>query len=176
MGDGYLSPIEPTSFPVYGPSIPRMVQPIQPRSTGQSPRGPHHRNNPTVGGPEPVTDLVYGFRPEAGWPGILFQVILRGAFLGDGLKYTQLAFWISFGGNEVPAIRYEMESQHTLPDLGKKRCVLQCIVPEGQYYDNITAVSMTAYGVGGKTIINDVFIGFFQLIPNGSIQPLNENN
>ena len=122
-----------------------------------------------------MTDLVYGFRPEAGWPGILFQVILRGAFLGDGLKYTQLAFWISFGGNEVPAIRHEMESQYTLPDLGRKRCVLQCLVPEGQYYENIIAVSMTAYGVGGKTVIKDVFIGFFQLVPNGSILPLNEN-
>jgi hypothetical protein len=116
--------------------------------------------------------LVYGFRPEAGWSGVLFQVILQNDFLQDSLKYTQLAFWISFGGNEVPAIRHEMESHYPLPDLGKKRCILQCIVPEGQYYENITAISMTAYGVGGKTVVKDEFIGFLQLIPNGNI-PLN---
>jgi hypothetical protein len=115
-----------------------------------------------------MSNLIYGFRPEAGWPGILFQVILQGTFLQDELRYTQLAFWISFGGNEVPAIRHEMESQYILPDLGKKRCVLQCIVPEGLYYENITAVSMTAYGVGAKTVIKDEFIGFFRLTPSGS--------
>lgn len=168
LEDGYVSPVEPTSSLIHGPSTPRTMQPIQPRNAGHSPQRQYQMNSPMVRASESVSDLVYGFRPKAGWPGVLFQVILQGAFLDDSLKYAQLAFWISFGGNEVPAIRHETEAHYVLPDLGKKRSVLQCIVPEDQYFNNITAVSMTVYGVGRKARVKDAFIGFFQLIPNGN--------
>jgi hypothetical protein len=127
---------------------------------------PTHMNTPAVAGAHPMSNVVYGFRPESGWAGILFQVFLQGPFVSNWQKQKELDFWISFQGTDVPAVLYEMEANVSLPEMGTKRYILQCVAPEQVEYGRCS-VTLTVRGMGGKTIVGGLFIGKFQYRPNG---------
>ena len=126
-----------------------------------------HMNTSAIAGAHPMSNIVYGFRPECGWAGVLFQVFLQGPFIVNWQKQKEMDFWISFQGHHVPAVLYEMESTVALPEIGKKRYILQCITPE-KYEDKRCSITLSVHGLGGKTIVGGLFIGVYQYIPNGT--------
>lgn len=127
---------------------------------------PMHMNTSAVVGYHPMSSVVYGFRPESGWTGVLFQVFLQGIWVANWQKQKELDFRISFQGQDVPAVLYEMESTVTLPEIGTKRYVLQCIAPE-RFDNERCSITMSVNGLGGKTIVGGLFIGNFQYRPDG---------
>ena len=134
--------------------------------------GSHDRatymNTSAIAGPHPMTNVVYGFRPESGWCGVLFQVFLQGPFVTNWQKEKELQFWIGFESQTMQAGLFEMESTVSLPDLGKKRYVLQCLVPNMGHWDRCP-VTLSVQGSGGKSIIQGLFMGYFQYVPRGSL-------
>jgi hypothetical protein len=129
---------------------------------------PMHMNTSAVVGSHPMSSVVYGFRPESGWAGVLFQIFLQGSWVAIWQKQKELDFWISFQGHDVPAVLYEMESTVMLPEIGTKRYVLQCIIPERFGYDQCS-ITLSVNGLGGKTIVGGLFIGKFQYRPDGIV-------
>lgn len=125
-----------------------------------------HMNTPAAAGTHPMANVIYGFRPESGWGGILFQVFLQGPFLSTWQKQKELEFWISFQGKEVPAALHEMDSNVSIPEVGMKRYVLQCFVPHRMEYERCS-VTLAVLGVGGKSLAGGLFIGKFQYRPCG---------
>lgn len=132
---------------------------------------PTHMNTPAVAGTHPMSNVIYGFRPESGWTGVLFQVFLQGPFVSNWQKQKELDFWISFQGLDVPAVLYDMDTNVPLPEMGTKRYILQCVVPERMDYARCS-ITLTVRGVGGKTIVGGLLIGKFQYRPNGIISAL----
>ena len=129
---------------------------------------PMHMNTSAVVGSHPMSSVVYGFRPESGWPGVLFQVFLQGSWVANWQKQKELDFWISFQGHDVPAVLYEMESKVKLPEIGTRRYILQCVVPERFDYEHCS-ITLSVNGLGGKTIVGGLFIGKFQYRPDGIV-------
>jgi uncharacterized protein YigE (DUF2233 family) len=114
-----------------------------------------------------MTSVVYGFRPESGWPGVLFQVFLQGTFISTWQQQKELCFWIHFKGQGVPATFHELESDISLPEVGNRRYVLQCIVPPCQYHQDCCPVTLSVHHIGEKSIADGLFVGNFQYRPNG---------
>jgi hypothetical protein len=136
----------------------------------------HHRhtyiNSATASNPKfPMTSVVYGFRPESGWPGVLFQVFLQGPFISLWQKQKELEFWVAFGSNSTKAAFFELESEVVLPDIDNKRYVLQCVVPPEAYShgDGFCSINLKVSGNGGKTIASDLFMGRFKYRQNGML-------
>lgn len=125
-------------------------------------------NTSAVAGQHPMTNVVYGFRPESGWSGVLFQVFLQDPFITNWKKESELQFWIAFEGATMPAQFCETSSEVSLPDLGTKRYVLQCVVPEKVGRDRCP-VTLSVQGVGGKGIVQALFMGYFNYVLNGSL-------
>jgi hypothetical protein len=121
-----------------------------------------------------MSDIIYGFRPETGWSGVLFQAFLQGPFVELWKKQKDMEYWISFEGQAAKAVFYDMESSISLPDIGTKRYILQCIVP-GIDRQGPVPVTLGVYGAGGKTVASALLIGFFQCRPNGMF-PINLTN
>ena len=131
-----------------------------------SPGRPTHMNTPAVAGSHPMSSVAFGFRPESGYPGVLFQIFLQGSTVANWQKQKEVQYWVSFEGDTEPAVFYEIDSNVSLPDIGTKRYVLQCIVPLQNGRDNCP-VTLTVNGFGGKSIVGRLFIGNFQYKPNG---------
>ena len=113
-----------------------------------------------------MSDVVYGFRPESAWPGVLFQVFLKGNPFWQ--KQKELAYWLSFGGASVKAVFYEMDSTVSWPDIGTKRYVLQCLVPEAIKEGPKIPVNLNVHGPGGKTLAQALFLGLFEYKESGT--------
>jgi hypothetical protein len=126
-----------------------------------------HMNTPLISGPYAMTNVAYGFRPEAGWAGVLFQVFLQGPFAESWIKQKDIEFWISFDGLAVKAIFHEMESAVSLPGIGTKRYIVQCVAPDIRKPVARIPVTLGVLGSGGKTIASALFMGFFQYKQNG---------
>lgn len=75
----------------------------------------------------PMCKLVYGFRPESGWPGVIFQVFLP--FIAVWRKENELENWITFGSQSTKAAVFKVAAEVALPDIEYKRHVLQSVVP-----------------------------------------------
>lgn len=138
----------------------------------ESDRHSTHMNASAIAGLHPMSNIVYGFRPEFGWAGVLFQVFLQGPFIANWQKQKELEFWIAFEGHSVPSVLYQTESEISLPEMGKNRYVLQCIIPE-QYGRDQCPITLSVYGLGGKTIVSGLFLGMFQYVLNGIIHSFN---
>jgi hypothetical protein len=127
-----------------------------------------HMNTSASTGAYAMSNVVYGFRPESAWPGVLFQVILQGPCIPVWQKQKDVAYWLSFGGISVKPAFYEMESTVSLPDIGTKRYILQCIVPEPTTNSRKVTVNLSVHGVGGKTIVQSLLLGVFEYKDNGN--------
>jgi hypothetical protein len=120
----------------------------------------------------PMCKPVYGFRPESGWPGVIFQVILQGPFIAVWQKEKELEYWITFGSQSMKAAFFEVAAEVALPDIEYKRYVLQCVVPPKDPQDAESfPVNLKVIVTGGKTVAQDLFIGLFHYIPSGIIPP-----
>ena len=123
-----------------------------------------HMNTSAVTGTHPMSNVIYGFRPESGWAGVLFQVFLHGPFVSNWQKQKELDFWILFQGIDVPAVLFEMESEVDLPGMGRKRYILQCIVPELLDIEDRCSVTLTARGLGGRRLLlEDYLLAIFSI-------------
>jgi hypothetical protein len=137
---------------------------------------PTHINSPVAGQRFFMAKPVYGFRPECAWPGVMFQVFLQGTYVATWQKQKQLEFWIVFDNQRRKAAFFEVDSDVSLPDIGTKRYILQCLVPEVVWREgNSCPVNLTVHGDGGKMIASGLLIGQFQWKPNGIPQPLCAN-
>jgi len=116
-----------------------------------------------------MSDMIFGFRPELGWAGVLFQVFLQGLSFYVPLQRQkeQLKCWIYFGGQGAPAVLHEVDSEVDMQSLGFKRWVLQCIVPERRGSSCTRPVNLSVFGDGGKTVYQSIYIGIFTYRPNG---------
>lgn len=132
-----------------------------------SPGRPTHMNTPAVVGSHPMSSVAYGFRPESGYVGVLFQIFLQGSLVANWQRQKEMEFWISFEGHNVPAVLHEVDSNVSLPEIGTKRCVLQSIVPP-QPGHNRCPITLTVNGLGGRSIVGGLFIGNFHYRPDGS--------
>jgi hypothetical protein len=121
-----------------------------------------HMNTSAIAGTYPMSDVVYGFRPESAWPGVLFQVFLQGPFVQIWQKQKEVSYSLSFEGFSVKAVFYEMESTVSLPVIGTKRYILQCMVPNVATVVGKIPVNLGVHGAGGKTIVQSLFLGFFE--------------
>lgn len=130
-----------------------------------------HMNTPLVSGPYPMSNVIYGYRPESGWPGVLFQVFMQGPFIQNWQRLKEVEYWITFEGQEVKAVFYELDSQIPLPDIGTKRFVLQCIIPHANTEMGRVPVTLSVQGLGGKSVVQSLFMGYFHYKPNGIILP-----
>jgi hypothetical protein len=131
------------------------------------PGRPTHMNTRQVEGIHPMSSIVYGFRPEFGCPGVLFQIFLKGALVANwGQRSKEMEFWISFEGQTVPAVIHELDSTHSLPEIETKRYVLQTIVPPPQGRDP-SPVTLSVNGTGGRNVIGGLFIGNFHYKVDG---------
>jgi hypothetical protein len=55
-----------------------------------------------------------------------------------------------------------------MPDIGYKRYVLQCVIPDGDSLEGKRCpVTLKIRGPGGKSIAQGLFVGYFQYRPNG---------
>jgi hypothetical protein len=116
----------------------------------------------------PMCKPVYGFRPEFGWAGVLFQVFLQGPFLSVWQKEKELQYWISFGSQSMKAAYFEFRSEVVLPEIANKRYILQCVVPPKDSRDGDSfPVNLKVIGTGGKTVAQDLFMGIFHYKLNG---------
>jgi hypothetical protein len=160
-------------------SIPRSLPPIPPQSLygrhsvpsrdqtlGTSDRSTY-MNTPVISGAYAMTNVVYGFRPEDGWAGVLFQVILQGPIAESWVKQKDIEFWISFDGHPVKAMFHEIDSTVSLPGIGTKRHIVQCVAPDIKKTVARIPVTLGVLGTGGKTIASALFMGFFQYKQNG---------
>jgi hypothetical protein len=134
-----------------------------------------HMNTRLISGPYPMSNVVYGFRPESGWPGVLFQVFLQGPFIQNWQKQKEVEYWITFEGHEVKAVFYELDSQVPLPDIGTKRYVLQCVVPQTGTDIGRVPINLSVHGLGGKSVVQSLFMGYFHYKPNGIILSSSSN-
>jgi len=125
-------------------------------------------NTPAVQGIQPMSDIVYGFRPEAGWPGILFQVFLQGHPIEQWRKQQDLTWLVLFNGQSTPCAFHELNSNVTLPYIGHKRYVLQCIVPDIGLNGAQCPVTMNVYGAGGKSLAQGLYLGTFTFKHDGN--------
>lgn len=114
-----------------------------------------------------MSDAVYGFRPESGWPGVLFQVFLQGPLVQIWQRHAEVEYRIGFEGKTVNAVFNELDSQVSLPDIGTKRYVLQCIAPQVDKEMGKVPITLSVRGPGGKTLVQGAFLGFFHYKPNG---------
>ena len=172
MHEDYATPIEESQHS----SGPRSVKPNPTtRNTGYITAkaqmlGSHDRptrmNTSAIAGKHPMSNVVYGFRPESGWSGVLFQVFLQGPFVANWQKEKELQFWVSFEGQTIASVFHEIDSEVSLAELGTKRYVLQCIVPE-QFSRARCPVTLSVHGVGGKSIVQGLFMGYFHYRPDG---------
>jgi hypothetical protein len=120
----------------------------------------------------PMCKPVYGFRPESGWPGVIFQVFMQGPFIAAWQKEKELEYWITFGSQSMKAVFFEVEAEVALPDIEYKRNVLQCVVPPKDPRDGGSfPVNLKVIGTGGKTVAQDLFIGLFRYKTSGIIPP-----
>src|SRR5271155_3019399 len=172
VDDGYMSPLEGNSQDV---STPRSMQsPLRPSihipsrnpMLGSCGR-PTHMNTPAVAGTHPMSSVAYGFRPESGCGGVLFQIFLQGSLVANWQRQKEMEFWISFEGQSVPAVLHELDSNIPLPEIGTRRYVLQSIVPPQPGRDRCP-LTLTVNGLGGKSVVGGLFIGNFQYKPDGS--------
>lgn len=127
-----------------------------------------HMNTPLIAGPYPMSNAIYGFRPESGWSGVLFQVFLQSPVVQSWQKNREVEYWIAFEGNSMRAVFYELDSQMSLTDIGIKRYVLQCIIPPTNKDIGKVPVTLTVRGPGGKNLAHGLFMGFFHFKPNGT--------
>jgi len=175
VGDGYSSTVPGSPQDV---STPRSLRsPNRPTFLGHmpmrnpmlgSPGRPTHMNTPAISGSHPMSSVAYGFRPESGCPGVLFQIFLQGSLVANWQRQKEpMEFWISFEGHGVPAVLHETDSSVLLPDIGTKRYVLQTIVPPQSGRDRRCPITLTVNGPGGRSIVGGLFIGNFQYRPDG---------
>jgi hypothetical protein len=137
---------------------------------------PTHINSPVADQRFLMAKPIYGFRPESAWPGVMFQVFLQGPYVATWQKQKLLEFWIVFGSQRRKAAFFERDSDVNLPDIGTKRYILQCLVPEAVSGNgNSCPVNLTVHGDGGKMIASGLLIGQFQYRPCGNPQPLCAN-
>lgn len=160
------------SIPRSMPSTPSRITSRRPTPMARdqmlgAPNRPTHMNTPAASGPFPMSNILYGFRPETGWPGVLFQVFLQGPFVESWKKQKDMQYWISFEGEGAKAMFFEMDSRIALPEIGTKRYILQCVVPDIPTTHGRVPVTLGVYGTGGKTVVPALFIGYFQCRPNG---------
>jgi hypothetical protein len=134
-----------------------------------------------IGSPDRVTHMnsaspayptmarpIFGFRPESAWPGALFQVFLQGPFVPAWQKQKELEYWIVFNSQDMPATFFEIESHVSMPDIGYKRYVVQCVIPEDTSMEGQRcSVALKIRGPGGRSIAQGLFVGFFEYRPNG---------
>ena len=128
-----------------------------------------HINTEAVKGLYAMSDTIFGFRPESAWPGAMFQIFLKGPLIPIWQKQKETAYWVGFGGTSVKTAFYELESPspYSLPDIGTKRYVLQCLVPEAVTERPKVPVNLNVYGAGGKSIAQSLFLGMFEYKENG---------
>jgi hypothetical protein len=124
-------------------------------------------NTSAIVGTYPMSDVVYGFRPEFGWPGVLFQVVLQGPLIPMWSNQTDVEFWLSFGGKGVKPTYHEMGSAVSLPGIGGERHILQCVVPQIDTQLGKVPVTLGVQGAGGRTIGQGLFLGYFEYKSNG---------
>lgn len=166
----------PRSMPSTPPqSTPRRTQPMSKDQMLGPLNRPTYMNHLAAPGERAMSDVIFGFRPESGWSGVLFQVFLQGPFVEAWKKQEDMDYWLSFGGISMKAVFYEMESSRSVPDIGTKRYILQCIVPLIDNIQGPVPVTLRVFGEGGKAVASGLFIGFFHRRPNG-IFPINRTN
>jgi hypothetical protein len=115
-----------------------------------------------------MSNIAYGFRPESGWSGVLFQVILQGPIVEQWRKQKEIEGWIFFNGQGTPCALHEMISEVAMPDIGFKRLVLQCIVPDIKVTGSQCPVTLNAYGAGNKSLVQGLYLGTFTFRPNSN--------
>jgi hypothetical protein len=119
-------------------------------------------NTPGIAGRCPMSSVIYGFRPESGWAGVLFQIVLQGQFIESWKGQKEMEYWVCFNRDNVKAVLFDLVSPLPLRDLGTKRYVLQCIVPNiGQEAARIP-VTLRVTGSGGKTVNSGLCVGMFE--------------
>lgn len=134
---------------------------------------PTHINSPVADRRFLMAKPIYGFRPESAWGGVMFQVFLQGHHVAIWQKQKLLEFWIVFGNQRRKAAFFESDSDVDLPDIGTKRYILQCLVPEAVCSNGSSCpVNLTVHGDGGKMVASGLLIGPFQYRPCGIPQPL----
>ena len=140
-----------------------------------SPDRPTRINSPAAYGSTPISRVIYGFRPEAAWPGVLMQIILQGD-LTLLRKQKKLQFWVSFQQLQTPASFHDLKSDKNLEDLDDQRAIVQCIVPQLPQ-GSVFPMTLNAYGEGGRSVLPSVHVGYFHVKPNGKRQvPLRAND
>jgi hypothetical protein len=132
-----------------------------------TPNRPTHMNTLAIAGPSPMSNVVYGFRPEGGWAGVLFQAVLQGSFAESWAKQKDIEFWISFEGLSVKAVFHKLDSSVSLPGIGTKRYIVQCVAPDIKRISGSVPVTMGVLGSGGKKVATCLFMGCFQYKQNG---------
>jgi hypothetical protein len=115
-----------------------------------------------------MSNIAYGFRPESGWPGVLFQVFLQGFTVESWRRQKDLEWWLVFNNYAVPCSFHELPSHIPLPDIGLKRYVVQCIVPEIGIRSPCS-VTLNINAAGGKSLGQGLFLGIFTFTENGSL-------
>jgi hypothetical protein len=127
-----------------------------------------HMNTPAIAGGCPMSSVIYGFRPESGWGGVMFQIVLQGPFIEAWKERKDMEYWICFDGNDVKAVLFDLVSTTSLPDLGTKRYVLQCLVPNIGIEAGRVPVTLRVNGAGGKTVNSGLCVGMFDYKPSGA--------
>jgi hypothetical protein len=119
-------------------------------------------NTSAIAGGCPMSSVIYGFRPQSGWAGVLFQIFLQGNFIESWKEQKDMEYWVCFNGNNVKAVFFDLVSPVSLQDIGTKRYVLQCIVPDiGQDAGRIP-VTLRVNGACGKTVNSGLCVGMFE--------------
>ena len=133
-----------------------------------------HMNTPAIQGEPfggtviPMTSVAYGFCPEQGYPGIIFQVYLQEPFITKFLKEgPSIRYQISFGGRPVQPAIHCLESSVYIPYMETRRYILQCFVPGPQYVMGPCRVTLDIFGRGNRNIGSRLVLGTFTYIKNG---------
>ena len=86
------------------------------------------------------------------------------------LKEKDLEWWVVFNGQSIPCTFHELSSHVSLPEIGGKRYVLQCMVPETKVTARHSCpVTLNVYGMGGKSLAQGLYMGNFTYRENGNL-------
>jgi hypothetical protein len=120
------------------------------------------------GRPLAMANVAYGFCPEIGWSGVLFQVYIKKEFVKPFSKERELEFSLSFGEDKVSPVIHHLTSEIDLPELGRSRYILQCLVPGSPQKVGAFPVILRISGRGGRTVgQSGMYLGHFTYIPSG---------
>lgn len=158
----------PTSLPApTPPRVPTNRATPKDRMLGTSDRLTR-MNTSAILGNCPMSSVVYGFRPESGWAGVLFQIFLQGEFIESWKTKVNMEYWVCFHGQDVKAALIQQSTAVSVPDIGSTRYILQCIVPDIPQADGRIPVTLRVEGDGGKVVNPGLCVGMFTYKPDGA--------